>query len=95
MITFDPEEHQVLLSSMQIALLKTQPLASLHCTVLDTKAIPLWQALLFTPLLAVQNSQATPDWDAQPHNQSTTWRAALQMVLGEFLQVETCLTPFF
>lgn len=57
MITFDPEERQVLLSSMRIALLKTQPLASLHCTVLDTKPIPLWQALLFTPRLAVQNSQ--------------------------------------
>lgn len=59
MITFDPEEQQALLSSMQIALLKTQPLASLHCTVLDTKPIPLWQALLLTARLAVQNSQVT------------------------------------
>lgn len=58
MITFDPEERQVLLSSMQIALLKTQPLASLHCTVLDMKLIPaLADAFVHThTILAVQNS---------------------------------------
>lgn len=71
MITLDPEERQVLLSSMRIALLKTQPLASLHCTVLDTKPIPLWQALLFTPGLAVQNSQATAAYYALSHRKNT------------------------
>lgn len=48
MITSDPEERRLLFSSMQIALLKIQPLASRNCAALDEKPIPPRQpALLF------------------------------------------------